>query len=1027
MNYLEGLNDAQKDAVTYTEGPLLIVAGAGAGKTRTITHRILHLVKQGTAPHKILAITFTNKAANEMQERVNDLLSKDDTLNVPMGFVERPFVSTFHRLGIHIIKAHTDKLGLTKSFSIFDRDDSLRAMKRAIKQCDLDPKNYEPKKFLSIISRKKGEAISFDDFINQATGSYSDDLLTDIWRAYQGILTKEKALDFDDLLLRAVKLLQGNESVREYYQSAWSHVHIDEYQDTNKVQYELCTLLTEGHNNICVVGDADQCLLPNTKIQVCKKTIAIKNISKKMSVTVASGGGLVCESSVKKVHTRKYVGDVVTIVTKSGKKITATPNHMMFASFSDTVGEFHHYVYLMYKKNVGYRIGLVQGSRSPRRGVNKKGFLVRSNQEHADKLWILKVCHTRQEASYWETLIATKYGIPTIVFHVSGRNMLMEQKHINKIFSSIDTEDRARILSEEFNLSLSHPHYVPQGTTRGNTERGRVCIRLTLFSDKRKSLVHPWGLSRVSINTTDAKLRTQLHDAGFKTRKGKDKDWRLEITRLDYAEAEDIAKQLQNICGEGVVIVRSALLTKDIRMMFQPATNIRETMVIPVLKKGVIVEEEVVSVTRKKYSGPVYDLDIENVHNYIANDVVVHNCIYSWRGATIKNIMSFERDHPNAKTVFLKENYRSTKNILDAANSIIEKNEERVPKELITRKSGGEKILIGACFNEIEEAEFVTQHCAEMIREGTEPKEIAVLYRANFQSRILEESMLRRNVPYQVLGTRFYDRREVKDVISYIRAARNPDSFSDFERVVNVPPRGIGKVTVAKVAANKEDTLTPAMQERVRAFRNSLARIRKFSDEEKVSDTIKYVVKESGLEESLRDGTEEDAERLENIKELATLAMRYDEHDRGSGVEMFLEDVALASEQDSLDQAKKEKRNAVKMMTVHASKGLEFDHVFVVGLEDELFPHSSRDEDSNAQSRAKAEEERRLFYVAITRARHKLFLSHASQRTIYGQRDMQMPSEFLADIPADLCEIEDHGSVGESSEGGSNLLTVYWD
>lgn len=660
MKYLEGLNNAQTDAVTHTEGPLLIVAGAGAGKTKTITHRILHLVKSGVAPQRILAITFTNKAANEMQERVNALLAHDDGLNTPVGFVERPFVSTFHRLGIHIIRAHADRLGLTKSFSIFDRDDSLRAMKRAIKACDLDPKNYEPKKFLSLISRKKGEAVSLDQFIGSVTGSYSDELLRDIWSAYEDILRKEKALDFDDLLLRAVELLRGYDEIREHYEQAWSHVHIDEYQDTNKVQYELSRLLTSGHNNVCVVGDADQ-------------------------------------------------------------------------------------------------------------------------------------------------------------------------------------------------------------------------------------------------------------------------------------------------------------------------------------------------------------------------------TIYGWRGADIKNILNFEKDYENTKVILLQENYRSTKNILDAANAVIEKNEERVPKDLITRKTGGEKIVVGTCFDEREEAEFVANHVRRLLREGVEAQEIAVLYRANFQSRILEESMLRNNLPYQVLGTRFYDRREVKDVLAYIRAARNPDSFSDFERIVNVPPRGIGKVTVAKIAAGKEDALTAAMRDRVSVFKTSLARIRKFSDEEKVSDTIKFVVRESGLEEALRDGDEEDQERLENIKELATLATRYDEHDRGVGIEMFLEDVALASEQDSLDHARKEKKNAVKLMTVHASKGLEFDYVFVVGLEDGLFPHTTDDEKEGREGQRRKEEERRLFYVAITRARHKLFLSYASQRTIFGQRDMQMPSEFLGDIPDDLCEIEDHGSIGEPSSEGSNLLTVYWD
>jgi DNA helicase-2/ATP-dependent DNA helicase PcrA len=645
-------------------------------------------------------VTFTNKAAKEMRERIREAIKNSfagnafsQVLGSPgpypgqtiqksiTGFANsEPFVSTFHSLGVYIIKENARLLGLTRYFTILDEQDTVSLIKEIMKEIGIDPKQYDPKKIKNIISREKGRFTHLADY-EEREGNGTNSLgkiVAQIWNLYEKKKMKENSLDFDDLLLKATKLLKENKEVREFYQNKWEYIHIDEYQDTNEVQYLMTKLLSEKNKNICVVGDADQ-------------------------------------------------------------------------------------------------------------------------------------------------------------------------------------------------------------------------------------------------------------------------------------------------------------------------------------------------------------------------------NIYSWRGANLKNILNFEKDYPNAKIILLEQNYRSTKNILEAANEIIKKNKFRPDKNLFTNNVIGEKIGLYEALDETDEAEFVATKILEIWDRAEEvssdsPQKfsaenflcpspsllprvhsktllpplpdlsgIAVLYRANFQSRALEEAMLRYNIPYQVLGVKFFERREIKDTLAYLRAALNPDSLSDIKRIINFPTRGIGKVTLLKIFAGQKENLPIKMQIKINNFYDILEEIKEKIKTTKTSDVIKFVVKKSGIEMELNSGGEEDIERLENIKELATLALKYDNLENGAGVEKLLEDASLASDQDSLmiNQEKKKQKeiNAIKLMTVHASKGLEFKYVFVTGLEDGLFPHERQNEEGIDR-----EEERRLFYVAITRAKEKLFLSFANFRTIFGSRNINAPSEFISDIPVDLLEKESEDS-----------------
>ncbi len=647
--YLEGLNSAQLDAVLHTEGPLLVLAGAGSGKTRVITHRIVHLIHQGVAPHNILAVTFTNKAAKEMRERVLHLIKTFPPSERAL-LDSQPVVTTFHSLGVRLLREFHETLGLPRHFTIYDRSDSLRAVKAGLEEGGFDPKQFEPRKILARISRAKGDAVSITDFTNAAS-NYHDQVTATVWGKYESILRKEHALDFDDLLVRTQRLLVEHPTVRNILTERYRYIHIDEYQDTNEVQFSIAKSLCGSQAHLCVVGDIDQ-------------------------------------------------------------------------------------------------------------------------------------------------------------------------------------------------------------------------------------------------------------------------------------------------------------------------------------------------------------------------------NIYSWRGANIQNVLQFEREFPGARTILLEENYRSTKTIIAASNEIIAKNKNRVEKSVFTTNDHGEPIDLYAAMTGTDEAEYVALTADKLIKSGVRPSEIAVLYRTNFQSRALEEAFLNFSVPYQLLGTKFFERAEIKNVLSYLRLALNPGSTADLVRVINEPARGIGKVTMLKVVEGRRSELSGATLEKVSRFDQLMQDITDEARTKPLPETLRFIITRTGIETELKkSGTEEDLSRLENLRELVSLAERYSQLDPEEAVEQLLETAVLQSDQDELKNA--EESDAVRLMTIHAAKGLEFPYVCICGLEEGLFPHERLDD-----ARIDHEEERRLFYVALTRASKKIFLSYAHLRTIYGSQRVNLPSSFLNDISTDHIEIVNPS--GKSGQSGYET-TIFLD
>lgn len=398
-----------------------------------------------------------------------------------------------------------------------------------------------------------------------------------------------------------------------------------------------------------------------------------------------------------------------------------------------------------------------------------------------------------------------------------------------------------------------------------------------------------------------------------------------------------------------------------------------------------------------------YELVKEIVNKDTNNICVVGDIdqnIYSWRGANLKNILHFEKDFEGAKVILLEENYRSTQNILELANISIQKNKARFPKNLFTNKAGDEKIEICPCFDEKSEAEFISHKIKDLKNQGVEMKDIAILFRTNFQSRILEEFMIKNNVPYNLLGTKFFDRKEIKDVLSYLRASQNRDNLADLKRVFETPKKGIGKTTIAKIFANDEKSLPASALLKIQNVYSFLDKIdENLKDEnKKLSEILQMIIIDSGIEEEFLNGGSEEKERLENVRELVSITKKFDSISSEEALTIFLEETSLRSDQDDDDKEKE----GIRLMTIHASKGLEFEYVFIVGLEQDLFPHI--DLGNKKKSLEESEEERRLFYVAVTRAKKKLFLCYAELRTIYGDKKINLPSEFLEDVN----ELKDH-------------------
>lgn len=992
MDVLKDLNPAQADAVKTTSGPVLILAGAGSGKTKTLTHRIAYLIGQeGIWPNEILAVTFTNKAAKEMRERLGALLGQDGSSRSFM-----PWMGTFHGICVRLLRQDGQAIGIAPNYVIYDEDDRQGLIKQAMKQLSIADKQIKPRAVSSMISNAKNEMKSPEDFAADADYPFQMEVAK-IYTLYEKMRKMAGALDFDDLLLEVVRLFRDHPEVRNRWKAQFKHILIDEYQDTNAAQYAIVKSIVGDDRNICVVGDDWQCLPAGSLVETADGPRPIEMIAAGDQIRAASGYGKTGLFTVTAQKQFPYTGMVTVIKTASGREIRSTPNHLLFARWSEAPGYF---VYLMYAEDTGYRIGMTKGMRYDGKKYDI-GLRVRANQERADAMWVLQVCDSREAAQYAEALYSYQYGIPMTVFRASAsKTPQFSQHHIDDLYRTVDTVARAEKLMAEQGIARDYPHFAPQGTIRGDRER--VTLNAVLFGDKRTTATSPWSASRLSLNTTNQTALDHMAALGYTIRQGKSGTQRTELHNLDYGQIEQSLDAVKETLGDRVLQVRKRAYMTDEAFSFLPAGSIHRGMNLPILKDGVIVSDRVVEVTQERYDGVVYDLDVDKVHTYIAEGVAVHNSIYSWRGADFTNILNFERDFPGTKVIKLEQNYRSTGAILDAANNVITKNVQRSDKKLWTAEPTGSPVQVHPVYDESEEAYMVGSRIGVQVSMGIRQYgDFAVLYRANAMSYAIERSLLQQRIPYQIIGgVRFYDRKEIKDMIAYLRLLYQPNDRMSFSRIVNVPTRGIGATSFEKfmnwqasndmdiitslVNADQTTSITPRARMALAKLGETLRTLQvKVQTDVAPSDIIESLIEKIGYRDYIQDGTPQAEEREANIGELVSGAKPF------AGLPDFLEEVALMSSADTGEDEEK-----VTLMTIHAAKGLEFPVVFMIGMEEGVFPNDR----VNSAGPAELEEERRLCYVGMTRAREELHLSYAQSRLQFGQRGYNMVSRFLADM-----------------------------
>ena len=993
------LNKEQYEGATTIEGQVLILAGAGSGKTRVLTHRIAHMVEDlNIAPYNILAITFTNKAAKEMKDRVRALIGE---------CAENMWISTFHSTCVKILRREIDKIGYKSSFTIYDSSDQKTLVKECMKTVNINDKDISEQEIISKIGKAKDRMQTARSFKLENESNFRENKIADVYEMYQKRLKENNALDFDDLIFKTVELFKSNPETLEFYQRKFKYIMVDEYQDTNGAQYELVKLLASKYKNICVVGDDDQCLVEGTMVSTENKDVEIEKLMKEDLVRVASGNGETSLLKISDINKKKYCGKIVKITTKNNRVIKATPNHISFGKIS--LEEDKYYVYLMYKSGFGYRIGQTSSVRS-RDDRDASGLAVRLNGEQADKMWIIKVCDTKGDATYYEQYYSVKYGIPTIVFNSRGGNITISQEQIEKMFKEIDTINAAEKLMEDEFLYNEYPHHLSNAVIRGDSIRKRV--NLSFFGGK-KSVQRGIYSHRIGLNSSGDDSKNKFIEAGFNVRDGQINTYRVETERALYDEAEEFARKLSMV-EENFEILKKAKLSNNKSFMFMPIGSFKPGMSIAVQDNEKIEEDIVISVELEDYDGYVYDLNIDNARNYIANGIVVHNCIYQWRGADIKNILDFEKDYPDAKVIKLEQNYRSKGNILNAANVVIVNNSNRKSKALRTEQELGSKIKVYRAYSDSDEGDFVGKQILD-IRKNEDKKynDFAILYRTNAQSRIFEESFRRKGIPYKIVGgTRFYDRKEIKDILAYLKVLINPQDDISIRRIINVPKRSIGDATVNKIQdfadsfeLNMWDalsevrsipTLTPRNVSCIDPFVQLMENLMILSETTPVSMLIETILEDTGYMDQLKKSNEiEDKSRIENLKELVSDAVDFEKNSEDKSLSAYLEKVSLVQDTDKIE----DEDDSVVLMTVHSAKGLEFPVVFMVGMENGIFPGSA-----SFEKESEMEESRRLCYVGITRAKEILFMTSAEVRRVFGKTVAYSQSDFINEIKPDLKE-----------------------
>jgi DNA helicase II / ATP-dependent DNA helicase PcrA len=1060
MPDLAKLNEEQRQAVMHGTGPLLIIAGAGTGKTTVVTKRIEHLILDEKIPaSNILALTFTEKAAQEMETRVDEIL--------PYGYTTL-WIETFHAFCDRILRQEAINIGLNPRFDLLTEAESLLFLRKHLFEFNLDyfrPLG-NPMKFLqgmlTHFSRLRDDDINPEQYIKYASviartpdlirgtkqspmrlprSARNDDKkspvpnqdeikktfeLAHAFKTYEDLKAKEGVMDYSDLISNTLKLFRERPSVLKQYQKQFQYVFVDEFQDTNYAQNEMAILLAGDRQNITVVGDDDQCLPGETLVTTPVGKKQIQNIIKGEQVITAVGKGSLGISTVNKIFVNKKETIFITLTTKSGEKLTATENHKMFCYVPKQVKTKNHfYVYLMHRQNLGWRLGITND------------LAVRLKLERsADAIIGLRAFDTAEEARYHEILWSLQYQLPTCIFKERD-GVILQGKLIEKLYKVLDTENNARKLANDLGIDLTGYHYVLGAVTRGQSKRIKIVLSQCYrnYIQKRTShnslMRNPHIAHEVRLETTNQDIIKKLKVNNIVYQKTK-KGIRIRFTSSDMTTVSDFAERLATITG-GFIQMQSVIGTlQHVNMpaVIIPAGNLLEGLFVPIIKDNRVYYDEILTIKREKKRELVYDLEIDKTHNFIANNIVVHNSIYRWRGAAIANMLQFRNHFPKAEIVTLTKNYRSTQNILDGAYELIQNNNpDRLEvKENIDKKLNGMREIKGEDISFIytnrgeDEAEEVAHAIQKEMSDKSRKRnynDFAILVRANDHSTPFQRALERARIPYQFLGPgHLFQQSEIKDLIAYLHVLANFDDMASLYRIITMSVFALEARDVASIlnfAKRSNFSLFEAMEqvgkssltqdgkEKIQRITEMIKRHLEKVPKEEAGQILYYFFEDSGLLGYYLDpGSVKTEKEAQNIAKFFEKLQSFGANHTDASVFAVVDWLDLAMELGESPQAAEidwTRNNAVNILTIHSSKGLEFPVVFVANLVSQRFPSRDRKEqipvpndiirEALPEGEEGLQEERRLFYVAITRAQDKLFLT-ASRFYNEGKRERKI-------------------------------------
>lgn len=1053
------LNKEQLLAVDTIDGPVMVVAGPGTGKTQTIALRMANILRQtDTNPDAVLALTFTESGARAMRTRLAQMIG------VTAYYCH---ISTFHSFCIEVIKDNPDRFTLDPSAEPLSQLEKLKIIYRLLDSTPLTylrpigaPALYV-KAILASLSDLKREGVDSgeltalldaeDQFLhsNEAQELKKTEFtkrlrdlaknreLKLLYDAYQQELKQTQRFDFEDMINTVVSAFRSDHDLLSIYQERFQYFLVDEYQDTNSAQNELLLLLAGfwgDKANIFVTGDPDQCLPGDTLVTTENGDTQIQNIRIGDKVLSAVGKGYTSYVPVTNTFTNHRLAKMITLTLETGQVITSTHNHKMFCYLPPREQSNYWYVYLMFKKGLGWRIGTTIG-------LSHRLKL----EADADKIVGIKQCDSEAEAKYFEIVYSLKYQIPTVIFKF--RNNMISGEWLTRLYKEFDTVTNANKLASELGINLDEPHYQRDGTTFG---KGRTKINLYMNSRSYRSKYATDGLLKspsieheLNIQTKNPAVLRILKEKGFKLRNQHiGKGFRLVSHDLHYLY--QIGKELEGEL-DGILDIKSSLGTHAIQhkpTRIMQAGNVLVGNYLPVRVGNHIEYSKVIRKTEKFEKITTYDLEVYPSHNFIAGGVVVHNSIMRFQGASIENQLSFIKVYPRAAVITLKQNYRSTQTILDAADSLISHNNLRISdvvpgidSHLIALgEHQSSPIYLASLSSSTAETIFLAQDIKAKLKSGVSPSQIAIIYRTNRESDLIASTLVKYGIDYSVQGgANVLEDPTVRNFLKILRVIyqlRHKDDDRDLFTILHYDIFGIDSLDVLKIsrlasdlrlnlfeilaAPSHLDSLTLSSRPHLVSALKSLAAWQQLDANSTFVDFFDKVLNDSGyLKWVLKQP--DSHHRLSRLNTLFDEVKRMNRFDHHLDLSAFIANLDLM-EENNLRLEESEfgiSQDAVTLTTAHSAKGLEWEHVYLYRSVDKhwgnnqvknllTFPEGVL-KNVKLGDKERNEDERRLFYVAMTRAKSGLTISQASSYSSSGTERGAVPSMFLSelgDLPA---------------------------